>query len=352
VGGPGAAPPRGGSRADRAARAAAAVKRIAFLAGLLGAGVADAEEPFWREVAEPDLRAFDREVDRGLDLLRSAGSLDVAPEGTLPLEQEALARFDRAVAIRPQDPLGHYLRAKALRAIADSPVLASRNREAIAALRRARALDRGRDLEDEIAFDLGIALTIDGDVDGALEEYDRGLSLAVDPTVRSTNLSNSAELLMRLGRLREAIERYEAAIAEVRNDSTFGTFSRALAGYGLAVALDRDDQRGRALEAMRLAWSEDPYHEDDPLDRRTLGNPQAHGVFFVPENDLHYYLGLQLEARAEAETDPATRRSMFEAASNEWQGYLADGGASGPWARQAAAHARAVDRRAMHSPGR
>jgi len=321
------------------------VRGVLFAAVLLGSTAGLADEPFWREVVDPDLRTFREEIATGRSLLPD--SEDEGDLGKLVRMGEALAHFDRAVAIRPDDPVGHLLRARALRELAESPVLRTKNREAIAALRRARELDRDREFEEDVAFDLGIALTVEGDFDGALAEYDRGLALCVSPDSRSINLSNAAEVLMNRGRVREAIERYEAAIAEARLDGI-----RSLAEYGLAVALDRDDQRGRALEVMRDGWNHDPNRADPNRLCGTLTNPGDSGVFFVPAHDHHYYVALQLEARAAVEADEAIRQRLAETSANEWQEFLSSGGAAGPWARQAREHAAAIDHRRVGRPRR
>jgi tetratricopeptide (TPR) repeat protein len=318
------------------------VSRAIVWAAILFAPLARADESFWGELADPRLREFEAHLQAGRDIVLSADEEDF---GRLVDLQAALTHFDRAIALRPEDPRGHYLRGRAL---VRGKV---RIDEAIESLHRARRLDPAGDIEEDVSFELGIALTIAGERSGAraLEEalawYEKNLTLAVVPSARSVTLSNSAEILMRLGRLSEAIDRYEAALAEIRIDDPGGAMSRTLAHYGMAVALDRDDQRTRALEVMRQGWGEDPNRADPHRVCGTLSEPERNFVFFVPEHDIFYYVGLQLEARAAAETDADIRRSLLEAAASSWREFLASGGAAGPWARQAREHAAQIDRR-------
>lgn len=321
------------------------MKTLAIVASLFAAHAAIADEPFWRELREPELREYDDLIERGEDIVRAAENPDLELLVRERIDvRDALVHFDRAITLRPNDPRAHVARADALQS--DK---VGRLRDAIEALRRARTLDVDGALEQRISFDLGISLTKAGDFEAATVEYDRALKHAVTPHSRSTTLANWAEILMGMGRLREAIERYEAAIAEMRPDSPTYLASRALGQYGLAVALDRDDQRSRALEVMRDAWAADPKRGDE-YPNGLLTRPNQWGIFFVPENEIHYYTALQLEARAERESDRARRVALIDGAANAWQEYLASGGASGRWARQALEHAEATDRRPRRAP--
>jgi len=114
-------------------------------------------------------------------------------------------------------------------------------------------------------------------------------------------LTNSAEMLMAIGHLDEAIDRYERA---VRLDAD------PLYLYGLAVAYDRKGLADSAMDAMREGMSRDT--------RGPLGSLARDTVFFVPPGDIDYYRALGREAQGDRAgalalyrrflTHPATRR--------------------------------------------
>jgi tetratricopeptide (TPR) repeat protein len=114
----------------------------------------------------------------------------------------------------------------------------------------------------------------------AIDDYEKLLQMvdsqSVDGRSLATWLSNEAEIQMMLGDLDDAIATYTRAL-----DSQ----DRALYGYGLAVALDRDGQGVKAREVMRS------YAAIDQL--RDLTEPE---VFFVPAGEIHYYLALGHES--------------------------------------------------------
>jgi tetratricopeptide (TPR) repeat protein len=119
----------------------------------------------------------------------------------------------------------------------------------------------------------------------AVHDYDRILAMvdgrSYDPGAMATWISNKAEILMMLGRLDDAIETYFRSL-EYQD--------RALYGYGLAVALDRDGQGVKAREVMR------GFAHADRLRDLTEST-----VFFVPKGEIHYYFGLGHEALGHAD---------------------------------------------------
>jgi tetratricopeptide (TPR) repeat protein len=135
----------------------------------------------------------------------------------------------------------------------------------------------------------------DENYENALVDYDylmavtpRGL---VNAEWTANVLTNSAEILMALGRLDDAIERYQAGI-EYRDD--------ALYHYGLAVALDRAGQTETALEHMRLGAKFDGYLAGDGTgSQATFASLAKETVFFIPDGEIHYYYGLGYEALGE-----------------------------------------------------
>jgi tetratricopeptide (TPR) repeat protein len=158
-------------------------------------------------------------------------------------------------------------------------------RQSVVELLRARQDDPIGALAYEIAEMLGIVYSHLERFTDAVAEYDRALQLlAGEPDMvtssqrqqRAQLLGNSAEALMALGKLDEAIRRY--ALAESIDHSDLAT----LQALGLAVAYDRDGQLTKSHDALQRALAADP----------GLRTFQSDEVFFVPEGDRHYYWGL------------------------------------------------------------
>jgi tetratricopeptide (TPR) repeat protein len=124
----------------------------------------------------------------------------------------------------------------------------------------------------------------------AVTEYDRALRLLPgEPELvhlsrrrqEAMILGNSAEALMAMGKLDEAIRRY--ALAESIDRSEQAT----LHALGLAIAYDRDGQVQKSRDAVARALAADP----------GLRLFQSDDVFFIPDGDRHYYWGLINEAQ-------------------------------------------------------
>jgi tetratricopeptide (TPR) repeat protein len=123
----------------------------------------------------------------------------------------------------------------------------------------------------------------DAYLERALEMYDRWRTLVDDLTDqhnaaqdRASSYGNSAELMMALGRLDDAIDWYRRAI-EIHPTR------EELHHFGLGVAYDRDGQWSKARAEMRIAF------EQAGRSLEVLSQPN---VFFVPLGDVYYYLGL------------------------------------------------------------
>src|SRR5262249_9458164 len=138
------------------------------------------------------------------------------------IADQAQALCEQAARERPKDPAPHIVLARIL-TIADPqhpevcrPKACER---AIAELKEARRLDGNGAEAQRIASELGLVLSRVGAYEDALAEYDRALKLAdperrpsvFDEYGRSVLYGNSAETLMALGRLDQAIERYRLA---------------------------------------------------------------------------------------------------------------------------------------------
>jgi tetratricopeptide (TPR) repeat protein len=150
----------------------------------------------------------------------------------------------------------------------------------------------------------------------ALDDYDYLLAVnprdLTDAPFIALLLTNSAEILMALGRLDEAIERYREALDYE---------GEPLHYYGLAVALDRAGLGESALAAMRAGV------EKEPSDQAALASLSRPSVFFIPPGDIDYYLGLGHLALGHAEK-----------AAHHFGQFVRNVGDRSPYARRAAEH--------------
>jgi tetratricopeptide (TPR) repeat protein len=158
-------------------------------------------------------------------------------------------------------------------------------------------------------------LTKAGRYDAAARAYAAALAAGASDAAVYTNL---AEVLMADGRLGEAEARYRDAIAvataagaiEVRG----AVPDLVLADYGLAVALDRDDQPLAAREMMARASALDPRSAVLELAGRRDGD-----LFFVPDGEVLYYQGLAASvAGRRAEALEAFRRFAVQLPASRW----------------------------------
>jgi tetratricopeptide (TPR) repeat protein len=203
---------------------------------------------YWRGIVEPERARAEQLVRRGRALLYPALGLDlllgtvVASQRRIAM-QNALVRFERAVQLAPTLPEARLFYAKALafweqRGDDDEP--GARTGEAIQQLVALRALDPLYEAQ-EVAFQLGVLHTREGDFAAAVREYERSLALNSDGEDNGTLLGNLAEVTMLRGDVARALALYERAARE----STDG--ARVLALWGVAVALDRLGERTLAL---------------------------------------------------------------------------------------------------------
>jgi tetratricopeptide (TPR) repeat protein len=204
------------------------------------------------------------------------------------LVQTALAEYQRAARLVPEEPDPHYQLGLVYADFLHDPA------RAVASLRRVRALDPAYVHDPDLSFKLALELSRLGAFEQAVAEYDRCRSYRAELTRLDIILGNSAEAAMGGGLLDEAIRRYRQALALPVYDPA----STALHLFGLAVALDRDEQIHAAREVIQRALAIDP--------GRASMEPER-GVFFVPAGDRHYYDGLALRAAGHVE---AARREF------------------------------------------
>jgi tetratricopeptide (TPR) repeat protein len=193
---------------------------------------------------------------------------------------------------------------------------------AAAAFARARALARTPAEESWSALRAAIESSRAGRYGEALADYDQHLRLG---EAQPAAYANSAEILMALGRLPEAEDRYREAV-RLEGQTAAGREhdeNLALAYYGLGVALDRDEQPGAAREAAARALELDP-----KMALLEAARDDDVGIFFVPPGDVHYYRALALLVLGRPrEAAEAFQRFTGEQPQSRWnaraQGHLA-----------------------------
>lgn len=296
---------------------------IAALVALAAPSASAEEEAFWRAAMTTGpgdnfavaMRAADGYAER-------AASLH-SPRRSARLARRAVEAYERAIEIDPARAEPHYRAAEVLYAhfirdesppdpeICERAITHWHRFEELQPLDsrrphllRRRALTHTK-LADEEHFEQAAR-----DYGALLELIDAS---SVDPQALATWISNKAEILMMLGELDESIELYARSL---------DIHDRALYGYGMAVALDRDGQGVKAREVIRA------YSPRDSL--RDLHRP---GVFFVPEGEIHYYLGLGHDALGNAKK-----------ALDHFERYL-DSGAHPQFHERAREHVRTLERK-------
>jgi hypothetical protein len=105
---------------------------------------------------------------------------------------------------------------------------------------------------------------------------------------------------------------------------SYGTGGDAAALAGLAVAYDRDEQLGRAAEALQQVQQLDPQFNFLAV----AGN--ANAIPFSPPSDRHYWLALAYE-----------QQKKWSEAAIEWRAYVES--AAPTYKRRAEEHLRTVN---------
>jgi tetratricopeptide (TPR) repeat protein len=164
-------------------------------------------------------------------------------------------------------------------------------------------------------FRLGIVRTRLGRYREAAAAY---AAVVADGAADAAVYANFAEVLMAAGRLPDAQARYRDAISAATDlgvgDRRERVHELALAYYGLAVALDRDEQPLAAREAMLRALENDP-----TTAVLKIASTPGGDFFFVPDGDVLYYLGLAAEAEGRAgDAEAAFREFIAVAPRSRW----------------------------------
>jgi tetratricopeptide (TPR) repeat protein len=254
---------------------------------------------FWERVADPHRGQVEALIARARAALASASA-----------EGPARAERDLREALR-FDPASF----QATLLLGEAQAGQGQREAAATAFGRARALARTPAEEARCSLLAALESSRAGRYQQALADYDQHIRLG---EAQGDAYSNSAEILMALGRLGEAQDRYREAI---RLEEQAGAVPgrdhdefMALAYYGLGVALDRDEQGQAGREAIARAVAHDP--KLAILDAARDGRSD---VFFVPPGDVHYYRGLALMVLGRpTEATDAFQRFLSEQRTNRW----------------------------------
>jgi tetratricopeptide (TPR) repeat protein len=227
------------------------------------------------------------------EILLDAAALTQNAAERFRLADEAVKLCERSGKEHPEESEAVYKLVRALTvADPDHPELCRPNRceAALSALDGLAKRDRLGIEAGRIAAEQGIVLSRLQRYPEALAAYERALPLVV-PARSPTSLEergdmallwcNSAETSMAVGRLEDAVRRYELTL----DYATYRAPDWQLALYGLGVALDRDGQVERAKLTIARVLERDP----------ALARLHDESVFFEPPGDVHYYEGLAHE---------------------------------------------------------
>jgi tetratricopeptide (TPR) repeat protein len=168
-------------------------------------------------------------------------------------------------------------------------------------LEHARALadanPETRDRELSLAYALGVAREMTGDLDGAIDEHRRLESSGGLPSPNQYLVHKRlGDELMAVGRLAEAIDEYRRTVL-------LAPPTKPIVRLALAVALDRDEQIDQARTELVAVLALDP-------ELRCLAS--ADGAI-IPGEDAYYYRAVALlERGATAEARAALRTFVAE----------------------------------------
>ncbi len=286
----------------------------------------DTISDFWREVHTPGARRASTLLRHGLRQLSQA----LRSEDSIRREQAlagAVSRLRRAHERSPRDLdiLYFYAFASSQRQLAQhGPEGAPLVQAAIDLYEQLRTLDAEYEAES-VAFELGLLYTRQRAYERAIDEYQAGILRAFDPRSTVSAHANMAEVIMLSGDAERALRHYEHA-AVVARQYDGDAASLALALWGSAVAADRLGEGRSAVERAARALQ---------ASGGEMTILRTNGVFFEPENELHWYEGLGALALAEAEPESAPRLGHLQRAQRSFQRYLDEVETPAAWDRVA-----------------
>jgi len=315
---------------------------VLALAALLTHG-ATAAPSRWDRVREPNLARAERALTEAYrarlpkDISLEALSVLPAFESALAVESATVLELRGGAALEDAG-VWFYL--------GDALVVGNHGRDEEGRRLLLRAIEGAPD-SPEVSrawLTIGIASNRLGDFAAEREAYAAALRVTWDRDTRAEIYMNRGEASMSLGDLRAARDDYSTALASSSDPEL-----TALAQWGLAVALARDDDLPDALRyAGQAGRAQFRDLQNNPITAIDLPS-----VFFTPAYEIHYYRALSAMADSELTEDRAGRRVALESAASEWAKYLvAADPARDRWVKNAERHLSWCRRRlASSAPG-
>lgn len=283
------------------------MKRLVTLLTLALAAAPAQADDFWSELArDPDLEVSEREYDRAMldgdTNLNLAVAESVVAKRRQKYLDRAVASYELAVLARPDAAEPHFRAAAALHAFylecdpLQSAALCAQGTGVRTRLPTKAVTDRiirhwdafeakaptDPRVVDDVLFERAILhtkLATRAHLEAARDDYRKILAWR-HTTDRDANvLGNLAETEMMLGNLDEAIVAYRRTLEVDQSVSH---------NFGLAVALDRDEQGQQARAILRSYGI-----EGVAALQRQISRGQ---VFYVPDGEAYYYVALGCEA--------------------------------------------------------
>lgn len=251
-----------------------------------------ARSRFWERIIHPESERYQRHVAAARSLLDDSGARD---------EAGALAHLEGAVALAPDLPDAHWLRAVAHERLQqwDACAAAYGRVFAIDPAHAPELLPEGRKAPWALDFGLALCRARSGDYEGGVRHFRRILGRGFTGEVRV--YLHLGESYMALGRLAEARDILELAGRQQPGN--------ARVEYALAAAAGRSqmpDQERRHLRAAREH-------------NRSLALLEAPDEIFIPAEEALYYLGLAYEHAGDTARALIYFRHYLHAHTGPWQ---------------------------------
>ena len=177
-----------------------------------------------------------------------------------------------------------------------------------------------------------------------IHAYDQELALATEDGERVTPLLNQGEAYMRTGQIDSAVQQFREVL-RLSSLLPYGNEHGILAQWDIAVGLDRSGDARGGLEAARVALHMDSRFRLRGLFPISVFNAN---VYFVPEYEREWYLGLGEAALALDETTASAAANDLQNAEEHMKAYVERAKPDDRWLdlakkRLADVHARRAD---------
>ncbi len=288
---------------------------------------ASAEPSLWQRSDDRSLARVERALRRISRFVDWVEEADADPDMRHDFWLGALVTAEQSGARALDDPRLELLVAQIL-------LGAELGREAEAAELARKVLARAPEpwLEAEARLVLVLAAR---EPEPAIGEIARSLPLIWDSRTRSELFRRRGDARMALGDVRGSLGDYRAALGA--DDSAR---SRALARFGIGLALERSGNLPEAFRELELARLSAPR-----VFGVELGVLSMPGVFAYRSEDVPYALALAEQSLALTATEPDIARAACERAVQAFREFLSQAKAADPWLERARRHAGELETR-------